>query len=84
LRGKVPIYEYRHLKDSGTCPEHFEIIELAQKKPLTSCPKCGRPVERILSIFSGKSNILSPSNLKEKGFTKLVKDREKGGYRKID
>jgi predicted nucleic acid-binding Zn ribbon protein len=80
----MPIYEYRHLKKTGSCPEQFEKIELTPKKPISVCPDCGQPVERILSIFTGKANILSSSNLKEKGFTKMVKDREKGGYRKID
>ncbi|MBI3580944.1 MAG: zinc ribbon domain-containing protein [Nitrospinae bacterium] len=80
----MPIYEYRHLKKTGSCRERFEIIELARKEPLKVCPDCGQPVEMVPSIFTGKTNILSPANLKEKGFTKMVRDREKGGYRKVD
>lgn len=79
----MPIYEYRHLKKTEACREHFEIIELIRKAPLKVCPDCGRPVEMVLSIFTGRTNILSPANLKEKGFTKMVRDREKGGYRKM-
>lgn len=79
----MPIYEYRHLKKPEKCREEFEIIEVSVKAPIKICPDCGKPVERILSNFSCYDNILADSNLKDKGFTKMVKDKEKGGYRKI-
>lgn len=80
----MPIYEYRHTEKTAGCKEVFEIIAVSSQDGLKNCPKCGGPVEKIPSIFSGRANVLAPSNLKEKGFTKLVKDREKGGYRKVD
>ena len=40
----MPLYEYECPKD-GT----FEQIQKFSDKPLTRCPKCGGPVERLLS-----------------------------------
>ena len=40
----MPLYEYECPKD-GT----FEQIQKFSDKPLTKCPKCGGPVERLLS-----------------------------------
>ncbi len=79
----MPIYEYRHVDKPEKCREIFEIIEISPKDSIRKCPDCGRPVERILSKFSSHENILATSNLKDKGFTKMVKDNEKGGYRKV-
>jgi len=53
---------------------------------LKKCPECGQPIERIISRCAintrGEKSMLSDRNLKEKGFTKLVKD-DSGGYRKV-
>ncbi len=68
----MPIYEYRHKGKSGSCKDPFEVIELAAKVPRKNCPKCKKPVERIVSGFSAHKNVLSDSNLKEKGFSKWV------------
>ena len=40
----MPLYEYE-------CPKHgtFEQIQKFSDPPLTKCPKCGGPVERLLS-----------------------------------
>lgn len=78
----MPIYEYRHKEMAGNCPDPFEIIELAAKKSLEICPKCKKPVERIVSGFSAHKNILSDSNLREKGFSKWVPEG-KDSIRKI-
>jgi putative FmdB family regulatory protein len=40
----LPLYEYECPKD-GT----FEQIQKFSDKPLAKCPKCGGPVERLLS-----------------------------------
>ena len=78
----MPIYEYRHKDKSGNCPDPFEIIELAVKEPRKFCRKCKKPVERIVSGFATYKNILSDSNLKEKGFTKWVPEG-KNSIRKL-
>ena len=78
----MPIYEYRHKKKPGNCQDPFEIIELAVKEPRKLCRKCKKPVERIVSGFSTYKNILSDSNLKEKGFTKWVPEG-KNSIRKL-
>ncbi len=79
----MPIYEYRHKHEPSKCKDPFEVIAAIKDDALSECPTCGQPVERILSAFKGKVNIFADSNLKEKGFTKLVKDHVKGGYRKV-
>ncbi len=49
---------------------------------LTKCPVCGKPVDRMISRFSGNVDKMAPSRLKELGFQKLVK-RDKGVYEKM-
>lgn len=76
----MPIYEYRHTgKVGATCEETFEIFQKMSDEPLTKCPVCGHPVEKILSRFSGGADKLAPSRLKELGFSKWVR-RDKGTY----
>ena len=79
----MPIYEYRHKQKPKNCKDPFEHFASIKDDALSECPLCGAPVERILSTFTGKANIFADANLKEKGFTKLVKDDVKGGYRKV-
>ena len=92
LRGIVvmPTYEYR-AKDPAKACEHcrkrFEVRQAMSEDPLTSCPTCKNPVERMISLctVSTASSVrsrLSDKNLKEKGFAKLV--NEGGGkFRKV-
>ncbi|HTL54009.1 MAG TPA: zinc ribbon domain-containing protein [Planctomycetota bacterium] len=78
----MPIYEYEHLKNHGTtCEPVFELMQAMSDPSLTVCPTCGKPVRRIISLSTGKVNKFSKTNLKEKGFTKLVR-RDKGVYEK--
>lgn len=56
-------------------------------EPLTCCPDCGQPIERLISACGISTQLseramLSDKNLKRHGFTKLVKDGE-GRYRKV-
>ncbi|MDH5541530.1 MAG: zinc ribbon domain-containing protein [Nitrospinota bacterium] len=76
----MPIFEYKHVDKTTKCRDPFEFITLAEK-PLDFCPVCQDRVIRILSPFSHGKNHLSNSNLKDKGFSKFVRDGE-GGYRK--
>jgi len=78
----MPTYEYR-AKDAATacehCRERFETQQSMQDEPLTVCPACGRPIERVISLCSvstaqSAKSKLSDKNLKEKGFTKLVNE----------
>ncbi|MFQ5807471.1 MAG: FmdB family zinc ribbon protein [Phycisphaerae bacterium] len=85
----MPTYEY-----VATDPKHgcercrapFEVKQSMHDPPLKKCPQCGGPVERLISrcAISTRSvkSMLSDKNLKEKGFTKLVKEDE-GRYRKV-
>jgi putative FmdB family regulatory protein len=40
----LPLYEYE-------CPEHgrFELVRKFSDPPLTKCPQCGKPVQKVLS-----------------------------------
>jgi len=79
----MPIYEYRTTAEGCPyCAEPFQVIQRLKEDPLVQCPRCGGPVERLLSSFSVKTSLLSNSNLKEHGFTKLVR-RDKGVYENV-
>lgn len=79
----MPIYEYEHKE--GACdiegqPNRFDRLETFSAEPLSECPQCGQAVHRVLSVPSRPAkDILSSSNLTEKGFTQYTK-REKGVY----
>ena len=79
----MPIYEYEH--NDGACgvagqPNLFDRLETFSATPLAECPQCGAAVHRVLSVPSRPSrDILSSSNLTEKGFTQYTK-RDKGVY----
>ncbi|MDR2459663.1 MAG: zinc ribbon domain-containing protein [Deltaproteobacteria bacterium] len=69
----MPIYTYTHLEDSS-CPHAptFDWQQVARDWPLTVCPYCGKPVERVLSAPLVKKKNFN-SELRDKGFTKLVR-----------
>ena len=56
------------------------------EEPLGKCPRCGGPIERLISRCAintrSEKSMLSDKNLKAKGFTKLVKE-DTGRYRKV-
>lgn len=78
----MPTYEYQARSSSracGQCREPFEVRQSMSEEPLTACPKCGNPVERIISLCAVSTrqsvrSMLSDKNLKAKGFTKLVNE----------
>ena len=77
----MPVYEYEHT--TGGCEQGsvFEVRQALEDKPLLRCPRCKAPVKRIISaafISSSKSN----SELRDLGFTKLVK-RDDGVYENV-
>jgi predicted nucleic acid-binding Zn ribbon protein len=70
----MPIYSYKHLDENSDCKKapYFEWEQVVRDLPLTVCPFCGEPVERVLSaplIKKKESN----AELRDKGFTKLVR-----------
>lgn len=71
-----PVYCYGHCDEAegGACPagEEFEWEQIAADLPLSRCPRCGGPVERLLSASSIRKRKFN-SELKDMGFTKLVR-----------
>ena len=45
----MPTYEY----ECTCCKHRFEEFQSITAKPLESCPKCGKPVRRLLGNGSG-------------------------------
>ncbi len=83
----MPVYEYEHLgadvPDAVPCVlgRQFECTQSIREPALEACPRCGRPVKRLISrtfISTPQSN----SDLKALGFTKLVK-RDTGVYENV-
>lgn len=86
----MPTYEYQTRnprKACDHCRQRFEVHQSMRDEPLTACPQCGRPIERLISACGistrpSEKSLLSDKNLKAKGFTKLV--NEGGGkFRKV-
>ena len=80
----MPIYEYEHDSDPGqSCLVRFESFQPMSEEPFGSCPTCGKPCHRVLSIFGVASGggLLSKSNLEAHGFTQFKK-KGKGYYEK--
>lgn len=78
----MPTYEYQAVNPKGkcaTCSERFEVQQAMRDEPLSACPACGKPIRRLVSTFGvstavSSKTMLSDSNLKSKGFTKLVNE----------
>ena len=78
----MPIYIYKAAeKGCDYCKDSFEILQSMSDKPLTRCPRCNGKVKKSPTMVSGGVPTLSDSNLRDKGFTKLVK-RGDGTYEK--
>ncbi|MCJ7774517.1 MAG: zinc ribbon domain-containing protein [Desulfobacterales bacterium] len=77
----MPIYEYEHVNDTCVSGKIFEIQHPMSDKALTKCPRCNGSIRKIIS----RINISTPktnSELKDLGFTKLVK-RDDGVYENV-
>jgi hypothetical protein len=70
----MPLYVYRHLDENSTCAKapEFRWEQVARDFPLSSCPFCGAPVERVMGAPAIKHRLFN-SELRDKGFTKLVR-----------
>ncbi|MDR2946047.1 MAG: zinc ribbon domain-containing protein [Candidatus Adiutrix sp.] len=71
-----PVYCYCHASEelAGSCPAgpEFEWEQVAGDLPLSRCPHCGGPVERMLSASSIRTRKFN-CELRDLGFTKLVR-----------
>ncbi len=50
----MPIYEYEALEPGrgcSLCCRSFELVQSLTEEPIASCPNCGGPVRRRLSLF---------------------------------
>jgi putative FmdB family regulatory protein len=79
----VPIYEYQ----CEDCSEKFEIKQSMKDDPLTTCPRCGKHVERLISspaiMFKGSgwyvtdySEKMKPSPGSEQPIAKTEEKKE--------
>lgn len=84
----MPFYVYKardEAKSCEYCKDGFEIQQAIKDNALDICPKCGSEISRLIfasGITIGKKHLLTDSNIKKKGFTKLVNEGD-GKFRKI-
>jgi len=77
----MPVYVYEHKGKGCSIGKGFEVTQSMSDDALSSCPECGRAVQRLILPV----NIATPtgnSQLKNMGFTKLVK-RDTGVYENV-
>jgi putative FmdB family regulatory protein len=83
----VPTYVYRPTSGGCRfCRDNFDRKQGINEAPLMKCPECGTSLERVICVpflKTGRSDksVLSDSNLKKHGFTKLVNEGS-GKFRK--
>jgi putative FmdB family regulatory protein len=77
----MPIYEYEHIDEPCELGKIFEVEQSIKDDPLSQCPKCGGKVKKLISL-PFISTPKSDSQLKDLGFTKLVK-RDDGVYENV-
>jgi len=77
----MPLYDYEHEDDGCELGKVFERKQSVKEPSLSVCPKCNHPVRRLISI-PYINTPMSDTDLKSKGFTKLVR-RDKGVYENV-
>jgi putative FmdB family regulatory protein len=77
----MPVYEYGHIESPCSLGDPFEVTQSLEEKPLASCPACGGPVKKLISLV-GISAPKTNSELRDLGFTKLVR-RDDGVYENV-
>ncbi|MEZ4525608.1 MAG: zinc ribbon domain-containing protein [Desulfobacterales bacterium] len=77
----MPTYEYEHLDEPCERGKIFEVRQSLEDPPLAVCPRCRGMVRRIMSRVSIRA-AKSDSELKDLGFTKLVR-RDDGVYENV-
>jgi putative FmdB family regulatory protein len=74
----LPLYEYE-------CPEHgrFELVRKFSDPPVEKCPKCGKPVQKIVSApaiqFKGSGWYITDYAKKSGAESKDGKGKTEGG-----
>lgn len=77
----MPVYEYEHVGKSCERGDRFEVTQSMNSEKLSQCPDCGGEVRRVISLFA-VSTPTTNTDLKSKGFTKLVR-RDTGVYENV-
>lgn len=77
----MPFYEYEHLGDGCEQGKSFEIKQSIYSAKFKHCPYCGEKVKRLISLVAVNTPKTN-SDLKERGFTKLVR-RDNGIYENV-
>lgn len=78
----MPTYEYEHLDEPCERGHIFEIRQAMNDPPLAVCPRCKGMVRKIMSCASIRRAQKSDGELRDLGFTKLVR-REDGVYENV-
>lgn len=83
----MPVYVYRakdrKCEDCDCCRKGVELLQRLDEPPLERCPKCGRPIEKMVSTFHlGVSQTSVDDRAKAKGMHKLKRLGE-GEYEKL-
>lgn len=78
----MPTYLYEHTEEACENGKEFDYVQPMRDEKLTTCPDCQRPVRRLVSPGVGVTAPRSNSQLKDLGFTKLVK-RDTGVYENV-
>lgn len=88
----MPVYTYRpvllkkkEVRQCEMCALPFEVVQRMVEDALSACPKCGKPIERVVTApnLNGVGKIQKPSDaqLARSGFTQYKK-QGKGYYEK--
>ncbi len=78
----MPTYAYEHTQGTGCgLGERFLVDQGMREAALTRCPECGAPVERVITPPQIRRTT-SDSDLRDKGFAKLVKTGD-GTYENV-
>ena len=88
----MPIYIYQEILKNGSKGNSFEVFQHMSEPSLKIHPISGNPLKKTYSspninIKYNESTFkkkLDPANLKKKGFTKFVRDKNSNKYHKTN
>ena len=78
----MPLYEYELCQGNcAVCGGKFTLRRPLSARPLTRCPACKKPVQKVISAFHSPTKLkpLSITDAKKAGFT-VFKRANKGEY----
>jgi putative FmdB family regulatory protein len=72
----MPTYEY----ECTECHHHFDAVQKMADPPLKECPRCGKPVQRVLSgglgiLFQGSGFYVTDSHAQQKPAEKSLGEK---------